>query len=280
MQNFTQILFVMWRETVEAMLVVGILHAWLSHNPSGRRGIAYLWFGVLAGLVAAFLLGLGIEATNAALSDESREYFHAGMLLVSAAVIVQMVLWMRQHGRGLKKEMESSLTSSAESQRWWGVFSLAAIAVAREGSETVVFLSSLAIGRDGFASGQFWLALGLGALLAGGTFYLLQLGGKLISWRLFFRVTEVLLLLLGCSLVVTGVEKLIDVGALPTLLGQVWDSSTLLDDGTIFGGVVSAFTGYRARPALMTLLVFVGYWLAIQWWMRPQGKPLKQVAQA
>ena len=43
-------------------------------------------------------------------------------------------------------------------------FSLAAIAVAREGSETVVFLSSLAMGSNGFASGQFWLALGLGVV--------------------------------------------------------------------------------------------------------------------
>ncbi|KAB7614182.1 FTR1 family iron permease, partial [Verminephrobacter sp. Larva24] len=50
MQNLGQILFVMWRETVEAMLVVGILHAWLAHDPSGRRGKKYLWLGVLAGL--------------------------------------------------------------------------------------------------------------------------------------------------------------------------------------------------------------------------------------
>lgn len=271
MQNFTQILFVMWRETVEAMLVVGILHAWLSHHPSGTRGLAYLWLGVAAGLVGAFLIGLGIEATSSVLSDEGQEYFQAALLLAAAGLIVQMVFWMRRHGRSLKKDMEHSLSDSAQQQRWWGVFSLTAIAVAREGSETVVFLSSLAMGRNGLASGQFWLALGLGVLLASGTFYMLQLGGKLVSWRLFFRITEVLLLLLGCSLLVGGVEKLIDVAALPALQRQVWDSSILLDDGTIFGGIVSSFTGYRARPALLTLLVFFGYWLAVQWWMR-QGR--------
>lgn len=269
MQNFGQILFVMWRETVEAMLVVGILHAWLSHKPSGKRGLAYLWFGVAAGLAGAFLMGLGIGATNSVLSDEGQEYFQAAMLLVAAGLIVQMVFWMRRHGRSLKKDMEQSLSDSAQQQRWWGVFSLAAIAVAREGSETVVFLSSLAMGGNGFASGQFWLALGLGVILAGGTFYLLQLGGKLISWRAFFGVTEILLLLLGCALLVSGVERLIDVQALPAVVAQVWDSSAVLDDGTIFGGIVSAFTGYRARPTLMTLLMFCGYWLAIRWWLRP-----------
>lgn len=272
MQNLGQILFVMWRETVEAMLIVGILHAWLSHNPSGKRGLAYLWFGVAAGLGAAFLLGLGIEAMNSVLSDEGQEYFQAGMLLVAAVLIVQMVFWMRRHGRRLKQDMEQSLSESAQHQRWWGVFSLAAIAVAREGSETVVFLSSLAMGSNGFASAQFWLALALGVVLAGGTFYLLQLGGKLISWRAFFRVTEILLLLLGCALLVGGVEKLIGVQALPALKSQVWDSAFMLDDGTIFGGIVSAFTGYRARPALMSLLVFCSYWLAILWMMRPAKK--------
>lgn len=272
MQNFSQILFVMWRETVEAMLVVGILHAWLSHNPSGKRGLAYLWLGVLAGLAGAFLLGLGLETMNSVLSDEGQEYLQAAMLLVAAGLIVQMVFWMRRHGRRLKQEMEQSLSDSTHRQHWWGVFWLAAIAVAREGSETVIFLSSLAMGSHGFASGRFWLALALGVVLAGGTFFLLQLGGRLISWRVFFRVTELLLLLLGCALLIGGVEKLIDMQLLPMLKSQVWDSSAVLDDSGIFGGIVSAFTGYRARPALMSLLVFCAYWFAVAWMMRPVRK--------
>lgn len=272
MQNFTQILFVMWRETVEAMLVVGILYAWLSHHPAAQSGLKYLWGGVLAGLGGAFLLGLGIDAVNGVLSDEGHEYFMAGMLLVAALLIVQMVFWMRRHGRRLKQDMESSLRQSTANQKWWGVFSLAAIAVAREGSETVVFLSSLTMGSNGFSSGQFWLALALGVVLAGATFALLQLGGKLISWRLFFRVTEILLLLLACSLLVGGAEKLMDVQLLPVIKSQIWDTSMLLDDGTVFGSVISSFTGYRARPALMSLIVFIGYWLTIRLMMRPDRK--------
>lgn len=268
MQNFTQILFVMWRETVEAMLVVGILYAWLSHNPAGARGLKYLWGGVLAGLAGAFLLGLGIDAMNDALSEEGHAYFMAGMLLAAAILIVQMVFWMRRNGQRLKRDMEQALSVNAQTENWWGVFSLAAIAVAREGSETVVFLSSLAMGSNGFVSAPFWLALGLGAVLAGATFGLLQLGGKLVSWRAFFRVTEVLLLLLACSLLMSGVEKLIDVQLLPVIVAQVWDTTSLLDDGSVLGSLVSSFTGYRARPALLNLIVFAAYWLTIRWMMR------------
>ena len=268
MQNLLQILFVMWRETVEAMLVVGILHAWLSHSPQGRAGLKYLWLGVLAGLGGALLLGLGIEALNTVLSDEGQAYFQAALLLTAATLIVQMVFWMRRHARNLRRDMEQALGQRAQQQNWWGVASLAAIAVTREGSEAVVFLSSLATGGHGTASGGFWAAVGLGLALAALTFYLLQRGGKLISWRLFFKATEAMLLLLGGSLLVNGVDRLIGVQSLPALVNQVWDTSALLDDGSVGGGLVSAFTGYRARPSLMVLLVFVAYWLGIQWHAR------------
>ena len=153
------------------------------------------------------------------------------------------------------------------------MFSLAAIAVAREGSETVVFLTSLASGDQGWASRPFWMALVLGLLLAGATFYLLQLGGRWISWRAFFRVTEAMLLMLGCALLISGVEKLIDLQTLPPLVSQLWDSSSWLDDGSVFGSMVSAFTGYRARPSVTVALAFAFYWAAVLGLERPKTRP-------
>lgn len=276
MQNFTQILFVMWRETVEAMLVVGILYAWLSHRPEGRSGLRYLWSGVFTGLAGAVLLGLGIEAISSVLGDEGQEYFQSALMLVAAALIVQMVFWMRRHGRTLRRDMEGALSQHVEQQHWWGVFALAAIAVAREGSETVLFLGSLASSGPGLHGGSFWLALVLGVVLAALTFQLLQLGGRVFSWRVFFRLTEALLLLLGGALLVSGVEKLIDVQLLPALVWQLWDSSLLLDDGSVVGSVVAAFTGYRARPSLLVCLVLVVYWLAM--WRLARPDPLSRKA--
>ena len=42
-------LFIIWRESAEAMLVVGILYAWLARQPDRRAGMRYLWGGVAAG---------------------------------------------------------------------------------------------------------------------------------------------------------------------------------------------------------------------------------------
>jgi len=33
-----QVLFIVWRESVEAMLVVGILYTWLRSTPEARAG--------------------------------------------------------------------------------------------------------------------------------------------------------------------------------------------------------------------------------------------------
>lgn len=36
-----QVLFIVWRESVEALLVVGILNAWMNQNPAGTAGKRY-----------------------------------------------------------------------------------------------------------------------------------------------------------------------------------------------------------------------------------------------
>ena len=257
-----QTLFIVWRESVEAMLVIGILHAWLSHHAADSGGKRWLWGGVALGLALALALAFALFAVAEAFVAY-QDYFQLGMVFTAAVLIVHMVLWMRLHGRSLKRELESGLAASAARDNWWGVLLLVAIAVAREGSETVVFLyGSLSTASGGELA---WMGVGgaVGFVLALATFWLLQMGGRYLSWRLFFRVTEIMLLLLAAALLTSGVDKLISLELLPTLLDPLWDSSALLDDMSPAGGVVSALTGYRAQPALMTVLIYAGYWLLV-----------------
>jgi high-affinity iron transporter len=137
------------------------------------------------------------------------------------------------------------------------------IAVAREGSETVVFLYGTV--AAGAGSGHGWkLALAgvLGFLAALASFWILQLGGRLITWRRFFKLTEILLLLLAGSLLVSGLDHLISLDVLPALIDPVWDSSWLLNADEGLGKVLADFAGYRAYPALSQLLIWVAYWVA------------------
>ncbi|OZI42262.1 FTR1 family iron permease [Bordetella genomosp. 5] len=259
-----QVLFIVWRESVEALLVVGILYTWLRAAPQGRRGMPYLWGGVAAGLALALALALVLLGVSEWLSDEGQEWFQAGMSLVACALVVQMVVWMKRHGRTLKRELEGGAQESLVRDSWWGLFVLVMIAVAREGSETVVFLygTVAAAQQEGGALALTLAGLG-GFAVALLTFWLLQLGGKLITWRRFFVLTEVLLLLLAGALLVGGIDRLISLGVVPTLVDPVWDSSWLLDDSSGLGKLLADFAGYRAFPALSSVLIWVAYWVVV-----------------
>ncbi|SAL75346.1 FTR1 family iron permease [Caballeronia telluris] len=259
-----QVLFIVWRESVEALLVVGILYAWLKNGDHhARRGMPYLWAGVGIGLVAAVALGAALVGFTEVLSGNAQDYFQTVMVLVACVLIVQMVLWMKRHGRTLKRDMEASLQKSTQDGHWWGIAVLVALAIAREGSETAVFLYGVGFGQSGHVAPSQYLAVIIGLGLAFLTFYVLQLGGKYFSWRIFFRVTEIMLLFLAAGLFETGVDKLIDMEVLPVVINQVWDTSRILDDSTTFGSLVATLTGYRAHPAGMNLIAYAAYWLVI-----------------
>ncbi|WP_293937980.1 FTR1 family protein [Iodobacter sp.] len=262
-----QVAFIVWRESVEALLVVGILYAWLRANPvAGQRGMAYLWGGVGLGLVLSGLLALTLLGVSSWLDDTAQEYFQAAMPLVAAALIVQMVVWMRKNGRSLKRELEGGLASNAAEKNWWGLLFLVALAVAREGSETVVFLYGSVAGSSN--GGSLALA-GLGGFVAAlATFQLLQLGGKYISWRWFFKITEILLLLLAGAMLNSGVEHLIGMGVLPAMIDPLWDSSAWLDESMGVGKLLADFAGYRSHPALSLLVIWSSYWIASTWLLR------------
>ena len=55
------VVFVIWRESVEALLVIGILNAWLAQQQvDASRGRLFLWAGVVAGLLVAVILGAAL----------------------------------------------------------------------------------------------------------------------------------------------------------------------------------------------------------------------------
>ncbi|HEX2519058.1 MAG TPA: FTR1 family protein [Castellaniella sp.] len=264
-----QVAFIVWRESIEALLVVGILYAWLRTSPDGRRGLPWLWGGVGAGLLLAGALALVLLGVASWLSDRGQEWFQSLMALAACALVVQMVVWMRQHGRGLKRELESGASREIHQQHWWGLLVLVMIAVAREGSETVVFLYGTVLSSKDAGDVAAMVLAGLGgfavALL---TFWLLQLGGRIITWRRFFRVTEVLLLLLASSLLVSATDRLISLDVLPALMDPVWDSSWLLGTEHGLGKILADFVGYRAAPALSQLLIWLAYWGVVLWLLR------------
>jgi high-affinity iron transporter len=266
-------LFIVWRESVEAILVISILYAWIRENDGGPARLSHLWGGVAAGVGLALALAAAMLGVQNQLAGAALEVFQVAIVFAAAALITQMVLWMRRHGRQMKRQLETEMQRAALGAGGAVAASLAAIAVAREGAETALFLYGLGLERRGADLAAVLIGAALGFLLAVATAWLIAKGRRFVSWRTFFRVTEGLLLLLAASLAVSGTEKLVGLEWLPALVEPLWDTSALLGEAGGFGALVAAFTGYRAQPSLTVVLVYLAYWTVV-------GLPLKRSSRA
>ncbi|GAB3543718.1 FTR1 family protein [Noviherbaspirillum agri] len=252
--------FIVWRESVEAMLVVGVLYAWLKHDERSP-GTRPLWSGVVAGIALALALGWAIMSVQDDLAGEALEWFQISMLFIAAGLIVQMVLWMQKHGRNMKHGLQRDVARAAERSGAFGVTVIAALAIAREGAETVIFLYGMQLEAQSTASVALGAAAGM--LLAALTAWAVNRGLRFLDYRRFFQVSGFLLLLFAVALLAAGIDRLIGMGVLPAIIDPVWDTSMLIDDGSSSGALLSAFTGYRARPSLTLVAVYLAYWIAV-----------------
>ncbi|MHC8293850.1 FTR1 family iron permease [Pseudomonas sp. LB3P58] len=274
-----QSMFIVWRESVEALLVIGILQAWVSQQHQGNRLAKYLWAGVVLGLMLSGLLAVLILFAGEAMSGSASEWFQAALALMASLLIVQMVGWMHRHGRTLKHDLQRHADSHLARQGGAGLLLLAMLAVSREGSETVVFLYGAGAQLLGPQLGLFAVGGAMGLALSALTIALLHSSRRFISWQRFFAISEAILLVLGAALLVSGTERIggqllaMDLPeVMYSLVGDaLWDSSALLSDSHGLGGFLAGFAGYRATPSGMTLLVLAGYWLAVGGWLRQRA---------
>ncbi|CAI3957338.1 MULTISPECIES: FTR1 family iron permease [Commensalibacter] len=258
-------LFIVWRESVEALLVIGILYAWLRRE-NLLSLTKQLWIGTGLGLALAGLLAITFWVASNWFAGAGGEWFFTGMMFVASLLILQMVIWMHRHGRGMKKHLEQEAADSlTKTGSGLGILILAMLAVAREGSETVVFLAGIGVQQQGSSLGLFILGGVLGFVLALLTFWLLQKSSKIISWKWFFLISEFLLLLIGGGLMISAFDKAaaqISAYNLPDWLysfmdDYLWSSAWLIPDNSTLTGL----TGYHAEPSLMQVMVLAIYWI-------------------
>jgi high-affinity iron transporter len=197
------------REGIEAALVVGIILGYL-----GRTGRTSLRRPVFAGLVAGVAASIACAAIFSTLGI-SEERWEGWLMLLGAIFVVSMVVWMRRTARGLKREIESRVESIAarpDAGVGLGLAVLTFFLILREGIETVLFLATVDLTTDAlmaFAGGL----LGLGLAVAFGVAFVR--GTVRIDLGRFFKVTEIVLLVLAAQLFIGGLHELGEMGVLP-----------------------------------------------------------------
>ena len=140
-------LVVTFREGIEAVLVIGILVAFLR-----KADESALVRPILKGAVAAigFSIALALMFQAAGLRADN-PVVEAVLYLVASAAVMTMVIWMFRTGKRMKEGIESrvgEILARGDGARRVGIalFAFAFFMVAHEGVETVLFLASLAVG--------------------------------------------------------------------------------------------------------------------------------------
>jgi high-affinity iron transporter len=262
---------IVFREVLEAALILGIVAAATRGVPG--RGARLAW-GVMLGLAGSCAVAFGTEAIANWADGVGQEIFNASILLVAVAMLAWHNLWMARHGRELAATARATGDAVRNGTREMSVLMLVvALAVLREGSETVLFLYGVSLSGG---SGPGEIATGALIGLAGGATVggLLYAGLLRIPLRWFFSATSALVLLLAAGMAAQAARFLIQADILPAMATPLWDTSAFLPDGSAVASLMRGLMGYEARPAGLQVLFFVVALAAIvagMSWTRTRG---------
>ncbi len=269
-------LIIVFREVIEAGLIIGIVMAATRGVPHRGRFVVY---GVLAGLVGACMVAAFAGSISAAMQGMGQEWFNVLILSAAVAMLTWHNVWMARHGREIAQHMKhvgAEVMSGKSSLRALAV--VIAVAVLREGAEVVLFLYGIAVaGKDSGLSMALGSAGGLALGAALGT--LTYKGLVRIHTKHIFRVTGWMIALLAAGMASQAVNYLQQAGIVNVLSQVMWDSSGLLSQGSILGKTLHTLIGYTDQPTALQLVVYGATLAVIFTLMRlfghvPQHKPM------
>lgn len=266
---------IVFRETLEAALLIGIIAA-ATRGLSGRN--LWLAVGIGAGLVGSLIVA-GLTETIAEMAEGTgQEIFNATILGIAVLMLGWHNIWMATHGREMATQAKSVGHEVKTGQREMSALAiLIALAVLREGSETALFLYSLAVG-DGTSRAAL-ISGGLLGLAGGiGVGWALYAGLARIPLRQFFTVTSALILFLAAGLAGQMARFLIQGDVIRPLASPLWDTSSLLPMTSVLGNLLHLLAGYEARPSGMQVLfyglTFIVILLGMRWSRTPQPQAI------
>ncbi|MBP2290855.1 FTR1 family iron permease [Azospirillum rugosum] len=247
-------LIIVFREVLEAGLIIGIVLA-ATQGVAGRA--RWIVLGIVGGIAGSCLVAAFADVISAQFADSGQELFNASVLLLAVLMLSWHNVWMAQHGKELAREMAAVGRDVSSGNRSLGALALViGLAVLREGSEVVLFLTGILASEEG---GITTVAIGgaggmaLGAVVAG----LLYAGLLQIPARHLFGVTTWLITLLAAGMASQAVVFLAQAGIANVGGTVLWDSSALLDETTMIGRTLHVLVGYTDRPTELQLIVYV-----------------------
>ncbi|HEX4190640.1 MAG TPA: iron uptake transporter permease EfeU [Marmoricola sp.] len=241
------------REGLEAALIVGIIAAFL--RKQGRSDLLrQMGLGVAAAVLFCTAGGIALEIFSKNLPQKQQEGLETVIGVLAVGMVTYMVIWMKEHSRGLKAELEAMAADAIGTGSGSGgtagraMVVMAGLAVLREGFETVVFLLAAFNESDSGPSAVVGAVLGIVLAVALG--YGIYRGGVRINLSKFFRATGLVLVLVAGGLVVSALHTAHEAGWLNSGQHQLLDLSAVVRPGSVLASLLTGMLGVQPFPVL------------------------------
>ncbi len=248
-------LVILFREVLEAGLIVGVILAAARGVPGCARAVGV---GVLVGIAGSIVVAFFAAQISSAFDGRGLELFTAAVLLLAVVMLTWHVVWMADHARELTAHLRAlsrSVEGGAQSVVVLGIAT--ATAVMREGSEAVLFMSSIVL-QNADSTADLALGSAGGLALGAAVSVAVYVGLSTIPLRWFFAATGALVTFLAAGLAAEAVHQLSSAGLVPASIdATLWDTSWLLSDDSLFGRLFHVLLGYRDRPTALEAVAYV-----------------------
>jgi high-affinity iron transporter len=268
---------IVFRETLEAALIVGIVMA-ATRGAAGRG--RWVGAGIVAGTAGAAAVAAFADAIATAVSGMGQELLNACVLFTAVTMLGWHNVWMKQHGRELAARISGIGRGVVEGSRpLYALAVVVGLALLREGSEVVLFLYGVVSSQR---AGTLPMLAGGIIGLAGGTAagFAMYRGLLRIPARHLFTVTAWMILLLAAGMAAQGARYLVQAGVLPPLGTALWNTSALLPEQSLPGQILHVLVGYMARPDGVQVLFYTVTLVLIGGLMKWSGRRTARPAAA
>ncbi|MBA7553125.1 Ferrous iron permease EfeU [subsurface metagenome] len=135
-----QSFLILFRETLEVALVIGVVLGYLvrSAQSTYKRSV---YLGLAAGAGASALGALAFQLLAGGFNGLAEEIFEGVTMLAGALLLTTLILWMIRKS-AQAKELERKVADRLSGTRKAGLFLLIFFSVLREGIESVIFLGA------------------------------------------------------------------------------------------------------------------------------------------
>lgn len=246
---------IVFRESLEAALFVGIVAA-ATRQLAGRT--RWLSAGVGIGVLGALGLALAARHVSAWFDGVGQDVVNIAVLGFALTMLLWHCIWVAAHSRDMAAQARRLGASVQQGQQKpWALLIAVALAVLREGAETVLFVGGALTGAGGTTTLDVVLSCVVGVGLGVGAGVVIYTGLSRIPARHIFATTNVLIAVLAASIASQLVKSLIQAGFLEWWSSPLWDTSGSLAPDSALGTFLHALVGYDATPSAAQLASYI-----------------------